>query len=91
MHHVRALLLGQEFSAFRYLMSPYFTIENLVKDPDIQKRRKLTGVSFLHEPFSSEFHVFVTFQSSHLDADIWKILQAVLLYRKCILALQLYS
>lgn len=62
-----------------------------LKDPDIQKTRKLTVVSFLREPFSSEFHVFVTFQSSHLDADIWKILQALLLYRKCILALQLYS
>lgn len=49
-------------------MSPYFIIENLIKDPDIPKMEEThsTFFFFLHEPFSPEFHVFVTFQTSHL-------------------------
>lgn len=43
---------------------------------------------FLRESFSSEFHVFVTFQTSQLDTGIWRVPQAPLLYRRCVLALQ---
>lgn len=90
MHQVRSLLLVQELCLlFGTWCQLTFNIENWIKDPDIPQKGGISQyLLFLHESFSSEFHVFVTFQTSQLDAGIWRVLQALLPYRRCILALQ---
>lgn len=46
MHHVRSLLLVQNSLYFLYLMSPYFVIESLIKDPAIPKKEETHSTFF---------------------------------------------